>query len=154
MYGWVIKGQSNHFSGPFLWPCYWKNSQISDRWLDWWSELEWSCAWVNNKKINPMPSQAEWFLKSLCVCEYNDVRACDREKAMVERWRWPKWQRQIEISKRLPSLISKGHSSNYVTHWFISPEANTPTKASTTHKHTHAQTQIHKETWYQSAAYP
>lgn len=44
--------------------------------------------------------------------------------------------------KRLPSLISKGHSSNYVTHWFISPEANTPTKASTTHKHTLPQTRI------------
>lgn len=38
----------------------------------------------------------------LCMCDYNDVRACDRANALVERW-----QRQIEISKGYRFLSTK-----------------------------------------------
>lgn len=62
---------------------------------------------VNNMQINAKCSQARWCLKTLRVREYTDVSACDREKAVVERWRWPKWQRQIEISKGYHFLSAK-----------------------------------------------
>lgn len=77
----------------------------------------------------------------VCVCEYNDVKACDREKVVVERWRWPKWQRQIEISKGY-RLLSAKVTQAITWHIDLYPLRQTLLKARATHKHPHAQTQI------------
>lgn len=93
----------------------------------------------------------------------NSLRECDD-------WCESMWQRKSGVGevkmanvtktdrdfKRLPFLISKGHSSNYVTHWFISPEAKTHTHrpAQHTNKEACKHTDTHTRPFLSSCCQP